>query len=99
MSLWLVIALLGLLKLPLAGLMLWLPFRHDEALSDVASDAPDASDEDGGSRTLPAGARDPHPRLPLPRRPRRGPHGGAPAPPSPPRVRIPVGGARRVHSM
>jgi hypothetical protein len=96
MSLWLVIALLGLLKLPLAGLMLWLPFRHDETLSAVV-DAPDASDEDGGSRTLPAGPRDPHPRLPLPRRPRRGPH-STPPPTSPARVRGPARRARRVHA-
>jgi hypothetical protein len=98
MSLWLVIALLGLLKLPLAGLLLWLPFRHDEALAAAnASASEPGSDEDGGSFTLPAGPRDPHPRRPLPRRPRRGPHGGA-LPPSPPRVRG-VSRARRVHSM
>jgi hypothetical protein len=95
MSLWLVIALLGLLKLPLAGLMLWLPFRHDETIA--AASPPEASDEDGGSRALPAGPRDPHPRLPLPRRPRRGPHGGA-LPPSPPRIRGVVRRSRRVHS-
>jgi len=76
--------LLGLIKLPLVGLMMWMPFRHDEAMCAPAlSDSPE---EDGGSHTLPAGPHDPHPRRPLPRPPRRGPH-GSPALPAPARVR------------
>jgi len=83
MSTWLVIALvLGLFKLPLAALMLWLPFRNDEAVATPPS-SEDGSDDDGGQRTLPHG---PRPFGAHPRRPRRGPHGGDAAP-SPPRVR------------
>jgi hypothetical protein len=79
--LWLIL-ILGVLKLPLVGLMLWLPFRSDQALVDV----PDPPD-DGGSKTLPGpDQRGRHPRCPLPRPPRRGPHGSRPAPP-PQRVR------------
>jgi hypothetical protein len=86
MPLWVWILLLaGLVKLPLAGLMLWIPFRYDETIK--TPDLPDSSEEDGGSKALPGGPLDPHPRMPLPRGPRRGPHHGSPAPPSPPRVR------------
>ncbi len=91
MPLWMLILLLmGLIKLPIAALMLWLPFRNDEAMR--TAELPGPSDEGGGSPSLPAGPLDPHPRSPRPhgpspRRPRRGPH-GAPAPPSPRRVRI-----------
>jgi hypothetical protein len=90
MSLWMLFVLLAVIKLPLIGLMLWMPFRNDEAL--IASDPPDSSDsseDDGGSHTLPAGPVDPHPRMPLPRSPRRDPH-GSPAIPAPARVRTPV---------
>jgi hypothetical protein len=96
---WVVILAFGLVKLPIAALMLWIPFRSDAAM-DTGQPA-DSSEEDGGSKTLPDGAggpRDPHPRAPLhgPRRPRRGPHGSV-APPSPARVRGPRRrGARRV---
>ena len=62
MSLWLLIVLLGVIKLPLAALMLWLPLRHDEAMS--TQQLSDSSDDDGGSRALPAGPLDPRPRLP-----------------------------------
>jgi hypothetical protein len=91
MSLWMLLVLFGLLKLPFVGLMMWMPFRNDEAMRVPAdaSDASDSSDEDGGSRALPAGPRDPHPRMPLPRSPRRDPH-GSPALPAPARVRTPV---------
>jgi hypothetical protein len=88
MPLWLWILLLaGLVKIPLAGLMLWIPFRYDESMR--TSDAPDSSEEDGGSKALPGGPLDPRPRTPRPRRPRRGPH-GSPSPSSPPRVRTNV---------
>jgi hypothetical protein len=93
MSLWMLFVLLGLIKLPFVALMLWMPFRNDEAMRPVdvtdAPDASDASDEEGGSHTLPAGPLDPHPRMPLPRSPRRDPH-GSPALPAPARVRTPV---------
>jgi hypothetical protein len=88
MPLWTLIVLLGLIKLPIAGLMLWMPFRNDPATSN--NEPPGQSEDDGGSRALPAGPLDPRPRRPLPtgpRRPRRGPH-GSPPPPSPRRVRI-----------
>jgi hypothetical protein len=93
MSLWMLFVLLGLIKLPFVALMLWMPFRNDEAMRAVdvteAPDTPDASDEEGGSNTLPAGPLDPHPRMPLLRSPRRDPH-GSPALPAPARVRTPV---------
>jgi hypothetical protein len=96
MSLWMLFVLLGLIKLPFVGLMLWMPFRNDEAMrAPEATDAPDSSDEDGGSHTLGAGPRDPHPRMPLPRSPRRDPH-GSPALPAPARVRTPVVRAKGV---
>jgi hypothetical protein len=93
MSLWMLLVLLGLIKLPFVALMLWMPFRHDEAMRapEITDDpdSSDSSDEDGGSRALPAGPRDPHPRMPLPRSPRRDPH-GSPALPAPARIRTSV---------
>jgi hypothetical protein len=89
MQTWVWIVLLaGLIKLPIAALMLWIPFRYDESMRavDDASDPSDSPEDDGGSKALPGGPLDPHPRAPLPRPPRRGPH-GSPAPPSPPRTR------------
>jgi hypothetical protein len=90
--------LLLAIKLPIAALMLWLPFRNDEAMR-VVND-PRSSDDDGGSKALPAGPLSPRPRFPisggrLPRSPRRGPHGSVP-PPSPRRVRTAALGTRRV---
>jgi hypothetical protein len=86
MSLWLLLTLLGLTKLVVASLMLWLPFRSDAAMSALGEERHTDSDEDGGSKTLPGPARQPHPRLPLPRSPRRGgPH--ETSPPAPARVR------------
>src|SRR5947199_2774737 len=88
MPLWVwVLMLAALVKLPIAGLMLWIPFRNDAAMD--SHEASDSSEEDGGSKALPAGPRDPHPRSPRPTRPRRGPH-GSPSPPSPARVRTHV---------
>jgi hypothetical protein len=89
MPLWTLIVLLALIKLPIAALMLWMPFRNDAAVS--TNEPPAQSDDDGGSRALPAGPLDPRPRRPTPfgpfsRGPRRGPH-GSPPPPSPRRVR------------
>jgi len=89
---WVLILLLGVIKLPLVGLMLWLPFRSDPPADDVS----DSSQEDGGSKTLPGG---PHhgrrrPRGPLPRPPRRGPH-GTPSPAPPERIRRVTARGRR----
>jgi hypothetical protein len=91
MSLWMLFVLLGLIKLPFVALMLWMPFRNDEAMRapEATDDSSDSSEEDGGSHTLRAGPRDPHPRMPLPRSPRRDPH-GSPALPAPARVRTPL---------
>jgi hypothetical protein len=75
----------GLIKLPIAALMLWIPFRYDESAVAI-EDSSDSSEEDGGSKALPGGPLEPHPRSPLPRTPRRGPHGSS-SPPSPPRSR------------
>jgi hypothetical protein len=94
MPLWVWMVLLAaLIKLPIAGLLLWVPFRYDESMR--APEAQDSSEEDGGSEALPGGPTDPHPRGPLPRNPRRGPHGD-PAPPSPARIRTVVRSRRRV---
>jgi hypothetical protein len=94
MSLWMVIVLLALLKLPIAALMLWIPFRNDQAMNMAApvdADESSASDDDGGgSKTLPASPLDPHPRAPRPHPRRRGPHGSDPICPSPSRVRTPA---------
>ena len=91
-----VLLLAGLIKLPIAALMLWIPFRYDE--SQVITDPQDSSEEDGGSKALPGGPLNPHPRSPLPRHPRRGPH-GSPSPPSPPRVRKPLRAAPAVRAL
>jgi hypothetical protein len=98
MSLWMVIVLLGLVKLPVAALMLWLPFRNDQAMSigavDPETDASGNSEEDdGGSIALGASPVDPHPRSPLSRPRRRGPHGSG-TPSAPLRVRPPAVAAR-----
>jgi hypothetical protein len=86
------VLLAGLIKLPVAALMLWLPFRYDESMQ--APDMPDSTDEDGGSKALPGGPLNPHPRAPLPRFPRRGPHGG-PALAAPARIRTTARSRRR----
>jgi len=80
MSLWMaILLLLGVVKLPIAALMLWLPFHNDEALR--GGEAAASSNEDGGSAAFPAGPLDPHPTVPGPPRPRRRPPGhGSPAP-------------------
>jgi hypothetical protein len=98
MPMWMLIALLALIKLPIAALMLWIPFRSDAAMN--APEPPGQSDDDGGTRAMPAGPLDPRPRRPSPsgprpRAPRRDPHGDPPLP-SPPRVRIAASRARRV---
>jgi hypothetical protein len=98
MHLWIWILLVSTLviKLPIVALMLWIPFRNDEAMS--APDTPGSSEEDGGSKALPGGPLNPHPRPPLPRWPRRGPH-GSPSSAAPRRVRSPLQGPRRVSAL
>jgi hypothetical protein len=94
MPLWTLIVLLAVIKLPIAALMLWMPFRNDDALH--APEPPDRSDDDGGSRALPAGPLDPRPRRPLTfgPGPRRDPH-GSPPPSSPRRIRTTARSTRR----
>jgi len=103
MSLWMLIVLFALIKLPLAAALLWFPFRDDAAMQ--AAESSEGSEDDGGSHTLPGGPRDPRPRWPLSPRP-RGPHGvpaaspgrssrrrdphGAPPTRAPRRVRAPI---------
>lgn len=90
-----VIVVLGLVKLPVAALMLWIPFRDDRAMMaarDVAKgDEPGDAEDDGGSKALPASPLDPHPRTPHPRPRWRGPHGSNPPPPSSRRMRSRLG--------
>ena len=92
---WLLILSFGLIKLPIALFMLWIPFRTDESLVALPeSNENESSDEDdGGSKTLPGFPRRPSPHRPHPRPsrhgprgPRRGPH-GAPSPAAPARSR------------
>ncbi len=56
--------LAAIIKLPIAALMLWIPFRDDAAMR--APESTDSGEDDGGSRVLPAGPLEPHPRGPLP---------------------------------
>jgi hypothetical protein len=67
MSVWVLIALFGLIKLPLAALMLWYPFRDDAAM--VVQPAPGPAEDDGGSGNPPPSPRGPRPSWPIPRRP------------------------------
>ncbi len=71
------------LKVPIAALLyiVWW------AVHQTPDEEPQPEPGDGGSR------RHVHPRGPLPRAPRRGPH-GAPAPPPPARTRTLVARAR-----
>jgi hypothetical protein len=79
MSLWMLLLLFTAIKIPLLGMMLWMPFRNDRN-EGLPSDT-DSSEQDGGSKTIPTDPRDPHPRRPLRGpRPRRGPDGCASAP-------------------
>jgi hypothetical protein len=91
MSWWILVLLLGLLKLPVAALMLWIPFRDDYATKTVGADGdgePGASEDDGGTMALPASPLNPHPHSPRPRPRTRGPHGSDSRPLSPPRIRM-----------
>ena len=94
MGVWVLIALLALIKLPIAGLLLWMPFRSDPPATEPGDSS---SQDDGGTKTLPGGRSDHrrHPRGPLPRSPRRGPH-GTPPPRPPERARPVSARGRRV---
>lgn len=74
MSLWLIVGLLALVKLPIAALMMWLPFRDDAAMHAQAP--AQAGDEDGGSPATAAGPLDPRPRGPRSPFPSGSPHTG-----------------------
>jgi hypothetical protein len=83
---WTFVYLMLILKIPIIALLgiVWWAIR-----SETEPEAePDRAD-DGGSKT-----RHRHPRRPLPRHPRRGPHGD-PLPLPPPRTRTVVAKARR----
>ena len=92
---WTLILLFALIKIPLLGLLLWLPFRGDENAYEPESS--EDSEDDGGIKTLHGGSGRSHPRRPRQNGPwpRRGPHGCAPAP-APERVRSSLTRVRRV---
>lgn len=84
MSIWVIIVVFAAIKVPLAALMLWIPFRSDSALQDdEPGDATDGKD-DGGIKDGDGPPRGPHPRSPRRWPRRRGPHG---SPSSPARFR------------
>jgi hypothetical protein len=86
--LWSLLITLALVKLAVASMMLWLPFRTDSAV--IATEDPPRTDsdddEDGGTKVFRDQRPNPHPRRPWPRPSRRGPH-GSPSPEAPRRVR------------
>lgn len=75
---WGFIWLMLVLKIPLVALI-WLVWW---AVKQEPEPASESRDDDGGVKPL----HQHHPRRPLPRHPRRGPHGD-PALPPPPRIR------------
>jgi len=79
-----------LFKVPAVGFA-WLVWRSLRSDRDEARQPEAASDDGGGSKLR----LNPHPRPRVPRPPRRGPHGAAPIPVPPPRVRR-VGARARV---
>ena len=60
---WVLILGFGLIKLPIALLMLWLPFRNDASLVPLPTpeENDSAGEDDGGSKTLPGAPRRPSP--------------------------------------
>jgi hypothetical protein len=84
---WTFVYLMLILKIPIAALLfiVWWAIR-------AAPEQPETENADGpgGSKT-----RHRHPRPPLPRHPRRGPHGD-PLPLPPPRTRTVVARAKRL---
>jgi hypothetical protein len=75
------------LKIPIVALILlvWWAIKQEPEPADSSGD-------DGGTKVRHPG----HPRRPLPRPPRRGPHAD-PTPSAPPRVRSVVARARQTH--
>jgi hypothetical protein len=84
---WTFVYLMLILKIPIVALLgiVWWAIR---AAPETESESTGA-DDTGGSKT-----RRRHPRAPLPRHPRRGPHGD-PLPLPPPRTRTVIARARR----
>jgi hypothetical protein len=84
---WAFIYLMFVLKIPIVALLLivWWAIRSAPEQTE-----PEGADDTGGSK-----ARRRHPRKPLPRHPRRGPHGD-PLPLPPPRTRTVVARAKRI---
>jgi hypothetical protein len=81
---WTFIWLMLILKIPVVALLLlvrWAVKQTPEGWQD------EGNEDDGGISHNPRPRHPSHPRPRLPRSPRRGPHHGAPAPLSPPRVR------------
>jgi hypothetical protein len=81
---WTFVYLMVALKLPIAAL-LWIVWWAIHAEPEPVEDQPG---DDGGTKV------ERHPRKPLPRNPRRGPHGD-PAPRSPARTRTVLAKGRR----
>jgi hypothetical protein len=85
MSVWVLLFVVAAVKIPLAAMMLWWPFRSDAAaLPEDEADSPSDGGGDGGTKAPPTRPQQPHPRGPLGRPRQRGPHG---SPASPSRVR------------
>jgi hypothetical protein len=84
---WTFVYLMLILKIPIVAL-LWIVWWAIRSAPETES-APDRADDGGGAKT-----RRRHPRAPLPRHPRRGPHGD-PLPLPPPRTRTVVARAKR----
>jgi hypothetical protein len=83
---WTFIYLMLILKIPIAGLA-WIVWW---AIHQTDEDPVATREDDGGNKRRPV-----HPRRPLPRSPRRGPH-GTPAPGPPARVRTVLAQGRRI---
>jgi hypothetical protein len=90
MSPWVLLFIVAAAKIPIAALMLWWPFRSDQAMlaeDEEEADSPSDGDGGGGTKAPPTRPYEPHPRGPLGRPRRRGPHG---SPSSPKRARGPL---------
>jgi hypothetical protein len=87
---WTFVYLMLILKIPIVALLtiVWWAIRSTPEESE-----PVRADDGGGTKVPPRPRR--HPRRPLPRHPRRGPHGD-PLPLPPPRTRTVVARARRI---
>jgi hypothetical protein len=89
---WTFVYLMLILKIPIVALLtiVWWAIRSTPEESE-----PVTSDNDGGAKTREPRRHPRHPRKPLPRHPRRGPHGD-PLPLPPPRTRTVIARARRI---